>query len=219
MLLAPRNGETISNEAVIEPGAVGYVFRTDNAIDGWSYIGQSTRLDVDHMDGYFGSGVYIQKALVQNGTEGLRKSVVGTAASELELHYLEMLQIAEARAAGSVLLNGDFGGPRPFPTFQLLLWDEAPQVMSAVGDAAKFHRALVKNQAKVEAAIERATASMPDEFYEGYERDLLMTMDLSHDCPTCGSPAGEVCRTNAKSLTLAHNPAKNHAKRPRSTER
>ncbi|WP_420481501.1 zinc finger domain-containing protein [Arthrobacter jiangjiafuii] len=56
---------------------------------------------------------------------------------------------------------------------------------------------------------------MPDEFYEGHERDLLATMDLSHDCPSCGSPAGEVCRTNAKSLTLPHNPSKNHAKRPR----
>ncbi|MFJ7751824.1 hypothetical protein ACIQXM_17940 [Arthrobacter sp. NPDC097144] len=132
--------------------------------------------------------------------------------------YLEMLQIAAARAAGSLLLNGDCGGPRPFPSFQLLLWDEAPQVMGAAGDAAKFHLAPVKNRAKVEAAIERAMGITPDEFYEGYERDLLQTMDLSHDSPSCGSPAGAVCRTNANSLTLPHNPSKNHAKRPRSTE-
>lgn len=205
----------MSKEDVIGLGAVGYIFRTDNDSDGWSYIGQSTRLDPKHVSGYYGSGVFIQEAVARNGPEGLRKSVVATAASELELHYLEMLHIAAARAAGAVLLNGDFGGPRPFPTFQLLLREEAPQVMTAVGDAAKFHRALVKNRAKVEAAIERSMAIMPDEFYEGYERDLRQTMDLSHDCPSCGSPAGEVCRTNAKSLTMPHNPSRNHTKRPR----
>ncbi|MET4060154.1 hypothetical protein ABIB35_001699 [Arthrobacter sp. UYP6] len=209
----------MNKKASIEPGPVGYIFRTENDKDGWLYIGQSTRLDTEHVSSYYGSGVNVIEALAQNGPGSLRKSVVATATSELELHYLEMLQIAEARAAGSVLLNGDFGGPRPFPTFQLILWDEAPQVMSAIGDATKFHRALVKNRAQVEAAIERAMAIAPDEFYEGHERDLLATMDLSHDCPSCGSPAGEVCRTNAKSLTQPRNPTKNHAKRPRSTER
>lgn len=209
----------MNDQAVIEPGAIGYVFRTDNDHDGWSYIGQSTRLDPEHVNGYYGSGVNIQEALAQSGPIGLRKTVLATAASELELHYLEMLQIAEARAAGSVLLNGDLGGPRPFPSFQVLLWEEAPQVMGALRDAAKFHRALAKNRRKVEAAIERAIVIAPDEFYEGYERDLLVTMDLSHDCPSCGSSAGEVCRTNTKSPALPHNPTKNHAKRPRSTER
>lgn len=209
----------MSKEVVIGPEMVGYIFQTANDSDGWLYIGQSTRMDPEHVSGYYGSGVYIKEALMQKGTKGLRKSVVAAATSELELHYLEMLQIAEARAAGSVLLNGDFGGPRPFPTFQLLLWEEAPEVMSASGEPAQFHRALLKNRAKVETAIERAMAIMPDEFYEGFERDLLAVMDLSHDCPSCGAPAGAVCRTNAKSLTLPHNPCKNHAKRPRSAER
>lgn len=152
----------MNKEAVIGPETVGYIFQTANDSDGWLYIGQSTRLDPEHVSGYYGSGVNITEALRQKGSERLRKCVVAAATSELELHYLEMLQIAEARAAGSVLLNGDFGGPRPFPTFQLLLWEEAPEVMSVRREPAEFHRALLKYRAKVETAIERAMAIMPD---------------------------------------------------------
>lgn len=85
-------------------------------------------------------------------------------------------------------------------------------MMGAAGDVALFHRALLKNRPQVEGAITRAMAIMPDEFYAGYERDLLAVMDLSHQCPFCGSPAGAVCRTNSKSPTMPHNPCSNHKK-------
>ena len=126
-----------------------------------------------------------------------------------------MLHIAEARAENVTLLNGDFGGPRPFPTFQQILWDEAPEVMAAARDPKLFHRVIKNRRSYVEVAIERAMAITPDEFYLGLERDLLAIMDLSHDCPTCGSLAGAVCRTNSKSMTLPHNPSSNHKARPR----
>lgn len=45
--------------------------------------------------------------------------MLATATNQLELHYLEMLHIARARRDGAQLLNGDFGGPRPFNAIQL----------------------------------------------------------------------------------------------------
>ncbi len=65
----------------------------------------------------------------------------------------------------------------------------------------------------IEQAILDAANTPDDEFYAGLERDLLASQDLAHPCPTCLSPAGEVCRTNSKSLTQPHRPARNHAKR------
>ncbi len=194
--------------------AVGYVFRTDCEADGWSYIGQSSRLSPEHLAGYFGSGAAITQAIAKHGTMGLTKTLLGAAKSPVQLDYLEMLNIAEARKDGVQLLNGDFGGPRPFPVLQRSLWLTAPQVMEAAGNAPKFHRALITHRAMVEQAILDARAVPVEGFYAGIERDLLITQDLSHACPTCGSPVGAVCRTNSKSNTLARNPSRNHSKRP-----
>lgn len=196
---------------------MGYIFRTDALEDGWSYIGQSTRLDRKSLDGYFGSGDFIRQALEQRGPAGLQKSVLATAVNQLELHYLEMLHIAQARRDGAQLLNGDLGGPRPFNVIQLALLNVAPAVMLAATDSERFHQALVKHRDMVEQAILDAGSIPDDEFYAGMERDLLATQDLSHACPSCGSAAGEICRTNAKSLTQPHRPARNHSKRPRQT--
>jgi hypothetical protein len=198
-------------------GVMGYVFRTDALEDGWSYIGQSTRLDRKFLDGYFGSGDFTRQVLEQRGPAGLQKSVLATAGNQNELHYLEMLHIAQARRNGVQLLNGDFGGPRPFSTIQLALWNTAPAVMQAASDSERFYQALVKHRDMVEQAIVDAGSIPDDDFYAGMERDLLATQDLSHACPSCGSVAGEVCRTNAKSLTEPHRPARNHSKRPRQT--
>ena len=117
--------------SIIGHDAVGYVFRTDCVREGWSYIGQSTRLDAEHVRSYFGSGTNIKEAIAQHGTEVLTKRVLASARTATELHYLEMLHIAEARAEGVLLLNGDFGGPRPFPTMQRYLREELPEAMMA----------------------------------------------------------------------------------------
>lgn len=194
---------------------MGYVFRTDAVEDGWSYVGQSTRLDHEHLDRYYGSGDFIRQALEQHGPKGLEKHLLATATNQLELHYLEMLHIAEARRDGVRLLNGDFGGPRPFSAMQRALWDVAPAVMKAADNPKRFYRALAKNADMVKQAILDAGRTPDDEFYAGLERDLLATQDLTSACPSCGSAAGRVCRTNAKSLTEPKRPARNHAKRPR----
>lgn len=203
---------------IIGHDAIGYVFRTDCEREGWSYIGQSTRLDAEHVRTYFGSGTNITEAIAEHGSEVLNKRVLVSARTATELHYLEMLHIAEARAGGVRLLNGDFGGPRPFPTMQLYLREELPEAMMAalLRDHEEFYRLISERRPEVEAAIEGASSITTDDFYAGYERDLRALMDLSRPCPSCGSPAGEVCRTNSKSLAKPRNPCVNHKARPRS---
>lgn len=203
---------------IIGSDTVGYVFRTDCAAHDWSYIGQSSRLASEHVRGYFGSGHNIQLAIEEHGTASLKKTVLATASNELELHYQEMLFIAEARAEGVRLLNGDFGGPRPFPTMQAHLLNEVPEMIyaSMERDWKKFHRLLVKKRPLVEAAIQSTAGTSTDDFYAGLERDLIAVSDVSRPCPSCGSPAGAVCRTNSKSLTKPRNPCVNHRARPRS---
>ncbi|WP_156466137.1 hypothetical protein [Janibacter sp. Soil728] len=204
-------------QIVLPPNVIGYVFRTDCAAQGWSYIGQSTRLDQKHIGGYFGSSSAIKEAMAEHGLDGLTKRVLATAESALELHYLEMVSIAEARKNGVQLLNGDFGGPRPFPTMQRALWAALPAAMRVATDPKKFHKVITRNREMVEQAILDASSVSGDEYYIGLERDLLAVEDLSYDCPSCGSLAGTVCRTNSTVETKPHNPTSNHKARPRAT--
>lgn len=191
------------------------MFRTDALEEGWSYIGQSTRLDRNRLHRYFGSGDLVRPVFEERGPAGLQKTVLATATNQVELHYLDMLHIARARRDGAQLVNGDFGGPRPFNAIQLPLWNTAPADLRAAADPDRFYQALLKDRDKVEQAIQDAGSIPVDEFYLGMERDLLATQDLSHACSSCGSVAGEVCGTNAKSLTELHRPARNHSKWPR----
>jgi hypothetical protein len=204
---------------IIGRDTVGYIFRTDCAAQDWSYIGQSSRLSPEHVHSYFGSGHHIQAAIDRFGADGLKKTLLATSDATLDLHYQEMLFIAEARAKGVPLLNGDFGGPRPFPTMQAHLLQEVPEMIYAfmARDWKKFHKLLVKKRAGVEAAIEATASTSSEDFYAGMERDLIAVSDLTHACPSCGSAVGAVCRTNAKSLTKPRNPTMNHKARPHST--
>jgi hypothetical protein len=140
----------VDQKIEVPTGVMGYVFRTDALEDGWSYIGQSTRLDRNSLDGYFGSGDLIRQVIEQRGPAGLQKSVLATAANQLDLHYLEMLHIAQARRDDVQLLNGDFGGPRPSNAIQFALWNVAPAVMRAASDSERFYQALVKHRDMVE---------------------------------------------------------------------
>lgn len=212
----PEGGATMNDLARVPESAVGYVFRTEPANKAWAYIGQSTRLDAAHIDGYFGSGAFMTEVIAKSGTSGLTKTIVATAESPLELHYLEMLHLAEARRDGVRVGNGDFGGPRPFPNLQQALWEVAPAVIRVAGDPKRFYDALVKHRDQVEQAILDSSSIPVDAFYAGMERDLRATEDLSRPCPSCGSDISEVCRTNSKSLTKPRNPTSNHAKRSRS---
>lgn len=68
-----------------------------------------------HFGGYCGSGPFMTEMLAELGTSGLPRTIVATAESHIELHYLEMLHIAKARRDGVRVGNSNFGGPRPFP--------------------------------------------------------------------------------------------------------
>jgi hypothetical protein len=190
------------------------VFRTDCPVEGWAYIGQSTRLDPENVRSYFGSGFNFQQAIADSGTAGLQKTILATASTTLELHYFEMLHIARARAKKVKLLNGDFGGPRPFPVLQRHLWQQLPEAMASRTNPKRFYKLLERNRTLVEQAILDASATPTDDFYVGLERDLIALEDLSHPCPSCGSVAGAVCRTNSRSITKPHNPTRNHQARP-----
>lgn len=207
----------VSEPVMIGHDAVGYVFRTDHIDEGWSYIGQSTRLSTEHVEGYFGSGFNIEQAIAEGGTGALRKRVLASAKDELELNYLEMLYIAEARKDGVWLLNGDFGGPRPFPAMQRFLRLELPESLFAALKPELFYRLIAGNRPSVEAAIEGVMGISTYDFYANLERDILALEDLTHLCPSCGSAIGAVCRTNSKSDTKPHNPTMNHRSRPRTT--
>ncbi|WP_416393470.1 MULTISPECIES: hypothetical protein [unclassified Curtobacterium] len=206
----------MSDQARVPATTIGYVFRTEPADKAWTYIGQSTRLDSAHIDRYFGSGAFMTEVIAAHGTSTLTKTIVATAESPLDLHYLEMLHIAEARRDGVRVGNGDFGGPRPFPNLQQALREVAPTVMRVADDPKRFYDALVKHRDLVEQAILDSSSVPVDAFYAGMERDLRATEDLTHPCPACGSDVGEVCRTNSKSLTKPRNPTSDHSKRPRS---
>lgn len=172
------------------------------------------KLDQNNLDNYFGSGFFIKQVVAEQGVDALSKRVLAAADSELELDYLEMLLIAEARRDGVALANGDWGGPRPFPTLQRCLREVLPEAMFAALKPKAFYKLIAGNRSAVEAAILAARSIPVDEFYLNFERDIRALEDLSHACPACGSPAGEVCRTNSKSLTKPQNPSHNHKARP-----
>lgn len=132
-MMTSKGETTMSKQKKLPECAVGYVFRTEPADQSWVYVGQSTRLDPAHVDGYFGSGAFMTQVIAEHGTGGLTKLIVATAESPLELHYLEMLHIAEARRHGLRVRNGDFGGPRPFPYLQQAFWEVAPAVIRVAG--------------------------------------------------------------------------------------
>ncbi|MBO1768233.1 hypothetical protein [Allobranchiibius sp. GilTou38] len=175
-------------------------------------------MDRKSLDSYFGSGHAIQEVIAERGVAGLEKRLLAVAEDQVTLHYLEMVAIAEARKDGARLLNGDFGGPRPFPVIQRALWAVLPQAMFAalLKDHDEFHSVLTRNQTTVEEAIRDAVSAPATDVVDGFERDLRATQDLSHPCPTCGATVDAVCRSNSKSSTKPHNPTVNHRGRPRS---
>ncbi|MEK6342884.1 MAG: hypothetical protein V4737_03455 [Curtobacterium sp.] len=195
--------------------AIGYVYRTDCSAEGWSYIGQSMRLDDESVATYYGSGEQIRTYIARYGTEGLTKTILASADDPVRLHYAEMLAIATVRRDGADLLNGDFGGPRPFPLMQAALREHLPEAAIGSRDPERFLQLITKNRELVEQAIIDASGAPADQFYAGLERDLLSIEDLSHACPTCHALPGEVCRTNSSSLTKPRNPSRYHSKRPR----
>ena len=76
----------------------GYVYRTVNTLNGMSYIGQTTKPESKE---YFGSGLYLKRALEKYGRSNFRREILEYASSKEELDELERKYIKEFDAIES----------------------------------------------------------------------------------------------------------------------
>lgn len=67
-----RRWRSADQKFEVPAGATGYVLRTDALEENWSYTGQSTRLDRNRLDGYFGSGDPIHLVFEKRGPASIR---------------------------------------------------------------------------------------------------------------------------------------------------
>lgn len=184
----------------------GYVYETQNLIDGTLYIGQSRRLDPENVRTYLGSGDYLLNAIREHGRENFRKRIVGYYNTREELDYAEVLRIAEARAEGASLLNGGVGGPRAQSAFVSAMMQRFTTIPGVSFD---WLTAVRDNPEEVSAMIALGYESSNEQIMTELEWHFRATQDLTRSCPSCGSPVDELCRTKTGNV------AKNHAARNR----
>jgi group I intron endonuclease len=72
----------------------GYIYKTTNLINDKVYIGKS--LNKDRLS-YFGSGLYIKRAIRKYGRENFKREIIAYASDENKLNELEIAFIAEYR--------------------------------------------------------------------------------------------------------------------------
>jgi len=183
---------------------LGYVYVTENLLDGEIYVGQSTRLDPENVRNYLGSGDYLLNSIREHGRENFRKHIIGYYDTREELDYAEVLQIATARAEGASLLNGGVGGPRAHGTFvgaMMKQFGVAPFMFD------EWLATIRNNPEEVSSLIALGHDVSSDRIMAELEMHFRQTQDLTLPCPSCGSPVDEVCRTKTG------NAAKNHAAR------
>lgn len=77
----------------------GYIYLTENLVNGKKYIGQHRRTEFDTT--YYGSGVLLSKAIQKYGKEHFKVTVLCECFSEEELNEKERLFIAEHNAVES----------------------------------------------------------------------------------------------------------------------
>lgn len=149
---------------------------------------QTTRLSRDDMERYYGSGFYVRDYLARHGPEELAKRILTTASTEVELRYLEMLFLAEARNDGTTVANGDWGGPQAFTAVQPLFREEFPEVTFFWLSDSDLYELSAENRPRVERVIERAMSIATDEFFADYERTLRQVQDPARPAPTSPDP-------------------------------
>lgn len=183
---------------------IGYLYVTSNDVNDGVYVGQSSKLDDSSLTLYLGSGDYLRQAIDELGREHFTKRIVGYFDDQVELDYAETVLIAEMSANGIPLYNGGVGGPRAQKQFILSMLERFgvhPLMPEEWLEAVKSHPEEVREFLSEGASVDT------DTFYLELESQLLITQDLSQECPRCAASIGEVCRTKTGK------PARNHAGR------
>lgn len=84
-----------------------YIYLTLNKVNGKTYIGQH-RGDIN--DCYYGSGIYIMKAIKKYGKHNFEKFILQVCYSEQQLNDAEIFWIAEYKRRGKAEYNVAIGG-------------------------------------------------------------------------------------------------------------
>lgn len=87
---------------------IGYIYLTENLINGKIYIGKHHKTEYD--DKYYGSGVLLLKALNKYGIENFKNTLIDTADTVEELNEKEKYYISYYREQNKVLYNIAKGG-------------------------------------------------------------------------------------------------------------
>lgn len=183
---------------------IGYLYLTRNHVNNMAYVGQSSRLDPQSVQSYLGSGDLMRQAIDESGADSFYKEVLGYFDDQNLLDYAEILKIAELRNAGESLYNSGVGGPRAEAKFREAMLSRFGVVPFLTE---KWLDVVTDSSTDVMGLLASIEDPSTDDFYRELENQLLITQDLSIECPRCDANPGEVCRTKTG------NPSRNHARR------
>ena len=186
--------------------AIGYLYLTRNRTTNIAYVGQSSRLDPQHVQSYLGSGDLMRQAIDEYGTDSFQKEILGYFDDQNALDYAEILKIAELRDSGESLYNSGVGGPRTEAKFIDAMYSKFGVVPMMTDE---WLNVVANRSPDVKELLAKIEEPDTDDFYRELEAQLLSTQNLTGACPGCGANIGEVCRTKTG------NPSRNHARRSR----
>jgi group I intron endonuclease len=147
----------------------GYVYITENLINGRKYIGKHRAKNLDN-DGYLGSGTAIKNAIKKYGADNFDRKIISVAGSREELDVLEIAIIAEYDAVKNILFyniskGGGDGEPcsaeqlANFATRARLRWQQmTPEQRTEIGD--RFRQANLGRPKKTEHRARISKAKM-----------------------------------------------------------
>lgn len=123
----------------------GYIYITENLINGKKYIGR--HVSKDFGDNYLGSGVIISRAIKKYGKNNFKKKILYVAYSKDELKFAEKLFIRARNAAKNLNYYNIADGEDPYAGYdeidKLLLSYKIKQGLANMSDERKKQR-LVK---------------------------------------------------------------------------
>jgi group I intron endonuclease len=88
----------------------GLIYKTTNLINGKIYIGQTVKIDKYLSGKYYGSGIYLNRAIKQIGVMNFKTEIVCYAQNKQELDELEIKYITEYQSYNPLGYNISKGG-------------------------------------------------------------------------------------------------------------